>query len=173
MKKWMNKFKEMGSVNDKPRSRRRHISEEATAAVQESFERGPCKCHTISSSMNIEPTSIWTFRTAHSSSKTVLFATLLEVCESFWMFISQRSGSVDVDHLFWPPHFPDLSTLDIFFMWPGKKLLLTHQSPLLWRNKAGIINAINDVTKQQLENIFFRELENRIEKCITAKGSYV
>jgi transposase len=40
---WMKKFKETGSVNDKPRSGRPGISEETMTLVEEAFERSPQK----------------------------------------------------------------------------------------------------------------------------------
>ncbi|XP_053448571.1 uncharacterized protein LOC128586608 [Nycticebus coucang] len=41
--KWMKKYKETGSVNDKPRSGRPRVSEETVASVEETFEASPRK----------------------------------------------------------------------------------------------------------------------------------
>uniref|UniRef100_H3AR58 Tc1-like transposase DDE domain-containing protein n=1 Tax=Latimeria chalumnae TaxID=7897 RepID=H3AR58_LATCH len=70
----------------------------------------------------------------------------------------------------WPPRSPDLSPLD-YFLWGYVKTVVYLSKPQsLDELRARIMNAIHEITQQQLENVF-NELENWIERCITKDGS--
>jgi transposase len=71
----------------------------------------------------------------------------------------------------WPPRSPDLTSY--YFLWSHlKTVIYSAKTRSLDELKVRIINAIHEISEQQMRNVF-NELEYRFERCVLNDGGYV